>query len=379
MKNVLLMTLVTAAILAIAGCEQFSTTYQRVDDTEFRMLDFIYEPADAAPGDTVTFTAVFAGKPVGDLNDYIDWWISFDVMRDMLFGSATVVDSVRLETVAERIDTIFSPKTQAVAFRIPIPKDIMRRNRQIPDKWTDMLPGLMVYAIPPEFASKTKDQIIDTLESFLASGEEYNEPIDYLPQLLQFFTVPIRVTAKINEPGKMPHTIRSNQTVRYNRPIAEDAKVPGIPVNYNPIIDAVVVYKVRGSNVTNIEDKAGLDYETIILDNSWNSEIVIEKGYSYFLDALTSNEDSTLSMDGKPLRERHYVYRQFQLDKEETSGVHHSKFMSFDDMNGKITFPSDERIKTFTFWVTVKDEVLNEMNRPEASALAEVSGRFVYR
>jgi len=62
MKHVLSTAIITAAIFLTAGCEQFSTTYQRIDASEFRLLDFIYEPADIAPGDTLTLTAVFAGN-----------------------------------------------------------------------------------------------------------------------------------------------------------------------------------------------------------------------------------------------------------------------------------------------------------------------------
>jgi hypothetical protein len=385
MKHFLSITaIITAAIFLIAGCEQFDTTYQRVDDDEFRLLDFIYEPADASPGDTITLTAVFAGKKVDDINGYIDWWISFNVTRDVLFGTTTVFDSTRLEPIALPVVTDFSPNTQAVSFKIPVSKDIMRNSRQIPERWTDILPASVAMMIPAEFKSMSKNQMIDTLESFLenpagVTGGTSIQDVDYLPRLLQFFTVPIRVTAKIsNGPGGRPHTIRSGQTIRYNRRLAA-AGIPRIPVNTNPIIKDVVVYKVRGADVTNIENKTGLDYDTIVLDKSGNSAIEIENGYSYFLDALTSNFDTSQTMQENWGQEKHYVYRQFQLDSRETAEIHHSKFMSFDEGSGKITFPTDSRITKFTFWVTVTDEFLNELMRPEGSALAEVSGWFIYK
>jgi len=396
MKKMLLTAIMTAAILAIAGCEKFTTSYNRIDDSEFRMLDFIYEPADASPGDTITLTAVFAGKTTVDLRSDIEWSISFNVMRDLLFGSTTVVDSMLL---TGSFDTVFSPKTRAVAFRIPIPKDIMRTSKQIPDKWTDMLPDQMVDVIPADFASMTKNQIIDTLESFLENpagviSDGGSNPLvqnaDYLPQLLQFFTVPIRVTAKMNEPGRLPHTIRSNQIIRYNRSIREDAKINAIPVNRNPVVDSIVVYKVKGKNVSTFDSKSSLKSTTphIWLYNPQSPVedpvIEVEDGYTYFLEAFSSSRlDSSITMGGKDTLETHYAYWQFQLDPKEAGGVHFSRYMDIGGGMGNslsiLTPPSNTDIKKFTLWVTVIDDFLNEMNRPEASTLAEVSGRFVYK
>jgi len=385
MKKILLTAVMTAAILTIAGCEQFTTSYQRIDDSELRMLDFIWESgkdtADASPGDTVTLTAVFAGKKVDLLND-IEWGISFNVVRDLLFGSITVVDSMRLDTVALRIDPIdWSPNTQSIRFRTPIPKDIMRTSRHIPDQWTDVLPAEMKSRIPAVFASMTKNQIVDTLESFLASGVHSAQRVEYLPQLLQFFTVPIRVTAKIKESGKLPHTIRSDQTIRYNRRLR--AAGFDVPINSNPRIDSVVVRKVKGENVRTFNSKDSL--QIIRIYPSEDPEILIEDDYTYFLEAFTDNSlDNAVTMSGLDSLETHYSYWQFQLDSDEAKKVHHSDYM---DTGGsgmgsdlaKLTPPSNRRITKFVIWVTVKDHYYNEMNRPEASTLREISGRFVYK
>ena len=395
MKNILLMTLMTAAIIfMIAGCEQFSATYQRIDDAEFRLLDFIFEPADASPGDTVALTAVFAGKKADDLDKYIDWSISFNVVRDLLFGAATVIDSMPLEKVANKqiyASHPYWPNAQAVAFRIPIPKDIMRNSPQIPDRWTDILPPSVADAIPAEFASMTKNQIIDTLESFLENpygalggGGLSAQNADYLPRLLQIFSVPIRVAAKINEPGRLPHAVHSYQTIRYNRSLSEKAGIRGIPVNYNPYIDSIVAYKVEGENISG--EISGLKRTTTRLCINCDNVIKIEGGYTYFLRAFSdSRTDSSLTTSGgERVEEKHYSYWQFQLDSKEAGGVHHSGYMDIGTDIGsgninKLTPPSDKRITKFTLWVTVKDEVIGELNRPEASALAEVSGRFEYK
>lgn len=368
MKRILSIFFLSTVILTITGCEQFETSYERIDHNEFRMLDFIYEPADIAPGDSVTLTAVFAGKNVGDLDSYLDWWISFSVIRD-IFGNTTVVDSGRLDvdTMSRRYYTDFSPNTQAISLRFKIPEDIVRTSPSIPPRWTDMLPLNIVNQLPQELREMTKDEVVDSIES----GSEIVNPIT-----LQLFTVPIRISARMQTPGKLPHTIVSNHSVRYNSRFADN---PAIPINTNPVIDSVVVYKIRGELAYgSLRDTVGRTFTKITLDNTGEKEIVVESGYSYFLEGITSNIDRIMTMDGRWTDEKHLSYRQFMLHPEEAGRVHHSKYIDINNQSGQITMPTDRRITQFIFWITVTDEAMNERLRPQGSALAEVSGRFVY-
>jgi hypothetical protein len=375
MKRILsIAVMTTVAALAMTGCEQFSTTYERIDGSEFRMLKYIWEPADAAPGDTITLTAVFAGKQA-DLEGDLQWWVSYNVIQDF-YGNTTVVDSARLEPLANSRRVEFSQKTQAVEFKIPVPADIVRKSASIPEKWADALPAALRGTLPPALASLTKTRIIDMLESLSGNVGAINaEDAKTLVPILQYFTVPMRVSAKIHEHGRLPHTITSTQYIRYNNRFRE----AGVPVNSAPAVDKVVVYKVRGNDIFSIDDKSGKALDSIFLDNGGNSIIEVEKGYSYFLDAHSGNIDTTVTMDGNRVPEKHRIYRQFQLDAGETAGIHHSKFMSIENLSGKITFPTDRRITKFTFWLTVYDEVQNERLRPNGETLVEVSGRLVYK
>jgi hypothetical protein len=67
-------------LLVLVGCTDFPTTYDRIDDDRVRVLDFVYDPAEAAPGDTVSCTAYFAGIPV-DTND-ISWHVSWNMVAN---------------------------------------------------------------------------------------------------------------------------------------------------------------------------------------------------------------------------------------------------------------------------------------------------------
>jgi hypothetical protein len=371
MKKILLIIIPIIATIAMVGCEQFSTSYKRVDESEFRMLKYIWEPADAAPGDTVTLTAVFAGKRV-DLDSYLQWWVSFNVIRDFI-GSTTVVDSMLLKAESRLVD--FSPNTQAVQFKIPVPGDIVRNSASVPEMWIDALPVSLRGVLPLGIDTLTKTRIVDMIEALAGNIDNIGreETVALIP-ILQYFTVPMRVFTKMREPGRLPHTINSTQYIRYNNRFEKI----GVPVNTAPKVDKVVVYKAKG-NISGIDDKSGLTLDSIVLDNSGTSVITVEKGYSYFLDAQSNNIDTTVTMYGNKVPEKHRVYRQFQLDSTETAGVHHSKFMDIDNLNGKITFPTNTKIKKFVFWLTVYDEVQNERLRPNGETLVEVSGRLEYK
>jgi len=378
MKKILLAVIIMTAAFIMTGCEPFPNSYQHVEDTEIRMLDFIYEPADAAPGDIMTLTAVFAGKSV-DLSEYIDWYISFNVIRD-IFGSETVLDSTtRLEPVAPpSFTTQFSENTQTVSFQIPIPDDIILKSEFIPTKWIEMLPQYMRNIIPAEFSSITKAEAVNIIESAAAAGQHIvNQQID--PFILQLFTVPIRITARVKSaPGRLPHRIVSSHSIRYNSRF----KSTGAPINNNPVIDSVVVYKVKG------KDRMAFDYKTERAAATFRLDVkdavfAVEDGFSYFIEAHSENSiDSTITADLNRIAEKHVAHWFFALDKNEIAGVKHTDLMDFGSVMGNqwsIVPPKNRRVEKFTLWVTVHDEAPNERMRPMGSALKEVSGRFVYR
>jgi hypothetical protein len=398
MKRILSAIITASAVFAIVGCDPFTTSYERIDDSEFRLLDFIYEPADASPGDTVTLTAVFAGRRIDNMDKYLEWRLSFNVIRDM-FGSQTVIDSIPLEKLiadglaSPPVDTAFSDSTQAVTFKFVIPNDIVKTSQSIQENWTDVLRTYTNITIPEQLASLTKSQIVDMIDSIdrISGYSEFirNNTILPLPILLQLFTVPIRISAKIHESGKRPHTIISNQSVRYNRRFRNMYEDWTIPYNRNPVVDSVVVYKVKGNDRVMFNpknDKAERAFLIYRSDNSVKDPVIeIEDGYSYFIEAASESRlDYTTTTTGIRAAEKHHAYWQFRLDPEETKNVSYSDYMDFLQMMGdlwSIVPPKDKRVKKFTFWVTVTDadETTNERMRPEGSTLVEVSGRFEYK
>ncbi|MFP4164922.1 MAG: hypothetical protein ACLFQB_07830 [Chitinispirillaceae bacterium] len=377
-KNVLISGIAAGAVMF--GCNEFPTRYDRVESYEFRLLDFIYEPADAAPGDTVTLKAVFAGKTHDQLSS-IDWKMSTKVMVNK-YGTDTAFDFQPLEF--ETVDYSFSEKTQSVAFRFEIPDDVIRNSPAIPENWIDLVPNHLKNSLPEELSSLKRSELVDSVENYAQNPSSISPQFSLLlPAVLQFLTARIRIEA--NVPGE--HRIISNYSVRYNSRFSD---LPFISLNKNPTIDSVGIYKVKGENMVGY-DPAKNKHEFLRLYGPHDSEedtsaLLVEKGHTYFLVAFTGNVDSSITMDaatGGPqwLKEDHFTMWYYHLDSAETEGVPQSKYLSVSNDGGlMVPFypPLDKRITQFVVWLEVNDRMLNEMYRPQGSTLEEFHCQIEY-
>jgi hypothetical protein len=132
MTKLLLIILITL----IAGCSEFPTSFDRIEKSELRVLDFIYNPPEAAPGDTVQVKAVFAGKKVY-LAD-IDWKISYNLINNV-YGTDTAFDIVPLPVTP--VENYFSKNTTCISFSFIVPEDIIAKHGQIPANWWELVPA----------------------------------------------------------------------------------------------------------------------------------------------------------------------------------------------------------------------------------------------
>ena len=160
------------------------------------MLDFIYEPAEAAPGDTVLLKAVFAGKPVEaeDLN----WRMSQKVIVNQ-YGVNTAIDTVPLEIIPQACT--FSDRTSCIAFTFVIPENIIAESPLITDNWTALIPEYYREHLPPALQSMSKSELLGMVDNMspevLSSLPIGEETLSLLPILLQCFTVPMRIYCTI--------------------------------------------------------------------------------------------------------------------------------------------------------------------------------------
>ena len=105
--------------LLFLGCVQFPTSFNWIESDEIRVLDYIYEPTEAAPGDTVTLFAVFAGDTITPMD--VQWNVSYKLGGNSF--NLDIADSV-VPLVYTSVDTAFSQntfkkkKTQNYSFQV---------------------------------------------------------------------------------------------------------------------------------------------------------------------------------------------------------------------------------------------------------------------
>ncbi len=365
--------------LLMVSCAEFPTDFNWVESGKIRVLDFIYEPTEAAPGDTVTLLAVFAGDSIAPTD--VIWNVSYKLSGTLTsLGNA---DSV-VPLIYEQLDTSFSENTFTVGIRFQIPPDVMKESDMIPEDWVSFIPEDYIQYIPPEFLAMTKTDFINLIETF--KNEQIPDDIaPFIPIIMQMMTIKIRFFADVK--GKLP--VESDYTVRYNRYFAD---VPKVGLNTNPAIHWIGVYKVKGENLQSF-DKATDTYEFFRLygseEGTVSDTIVVDKGYTYFVAAESGNFDSVyslISMDTtqppKDSIETHFFGWFFQYNENEIANVAPYDLMDIASATGgdvEILYPpKDKRVKTFTLWTQCYDYYLSERYRPTGSSLKEVSGVFRY-
>lgn len=396
-------------IMLYIGCSEFPTSYDRIDANVIRTIDFIYEPAEAAPGDSVVVKAIFAGAGKNLVQEDIYWTVSFNVFTNF-YGVDTAMDIQPL--IATPVPCTFSDNTSCIGIKFQIPEGIMYTHSMIPDDWASLIPNKNQSEIPDIVSFLGKNDILSVLDSLSvaaplwASALESNPNVEdsllqndtlyfvykteiekYIPAILQLFTVNIRLFAKIEGAPR----IRSTYAVRYNSRFKD---LPGSRVYYNtnPVIDSVGIYKVTGEDLMTF-DPAENKYKAQFFrlfgpgDNiNTVQTIIIDKGYTYFIAGFTSAIDTALSIDAAfsgadATVEKHYTQWYFQHDENEIGGVSAYDFMNIMSMGNfiePIYPPVDKRVQSFTIWLEVYDYLLNELFRPVGSTVREVSGKFSY-
>jgi hypothetical protein len=366
-------------IYLLTSCSPFPTSYSRIEEDKTRLLDFIYEPAEAAPGDTVTLTAVFAGKVI--TADELTWRISQQMIVNE-YGAQTALDTTDLDMIPR--DFSFSENTSTVSFLFVIPTDVLKKSPIIPDRWIERLPAYFRDAVPEPYRSMTKTEILTLVDNLSDPSTGAWQDIDEtallaLPALLQCFTAPIRLFCTY-ENG---HKIYSDYTVRYNSRFAAIPQM-GIPYNRNPSIDSIGLYVVDQAPIT-VFDPEDTDHEFTYRTLDDSIEITVEEGKSYFLQVNTGNMDTTLSIEASlgisdPLPELHFTEWYFEFDQEEIEGVAPGKLFNIEAGNLLVQLypPKKDAALTALVWLEVTDMFLNELFRPQGSMLKELYFEFRY-
>jgi hypothetical protein len=284
----------------------------------------------------------------------------------------------------------------------------------IPDNWLSALPAQVRTKLPAGADGMTKEQVLTMLDrasarvpawSALLKGESadaahdslmrtdslyvaYKQGLEpLLPMLLQLMTAEIRLFADLKVDDR--HRIRSSYSVRYNSRFAAMPEA-GVYANHNPRIDSIVVYTVHAEGLQYFDPAEGKYAYTATRIDSGDDESVptirIDKGKSYFLGGFTSRVEKAVTMDsaiggGGPLEEQHLALWYFQVEGTAVEEVARSDYMNIVNMGSLIAtiYPSrDNRVRSATIWLEVRDHMLNELFRPVGSTLAEVRLAFEY-
>ncbi len=370
--------LIVVSCLLFFQCAEFPSDFNWIESNKIRVLDFIYEPAEAAPGDSVTLLAVFAGDSISP--EDIQWSVSYKLSGNSF--NLEIVDSI-VPLQFDPVDTVFSQNTYTVGIRFQIPANVMKESKMIPEDLMASVPDEYKEYIPPDFAAMSKREFLDTIESYI------NQPMDpvlafYMPMITEMLTIKIRLFANVK--GKLP--VRSDYTVRYNTHFSD---VPRVNYNTNPVVKWIGIYKVKGKDLQSF-DKSKDSYEFYSLyrsdDDSLSDTIVLDKDYTYFVAAESDNLDSVFSVlslispDFNDTLETHFFGWFFQFNDDEIEGVDPYDLMDIAvataGSQAILYPPKDGRVKTFTLWTQVYDYNLTERYRPDGSTLEEVSGVFSY-
>jgi len=408
-KQLMILTLITGSMLVMSGCGSFPTSYNKIESNRVRVLDFIFEPAEAAPGDTVTMTTIFAGKPL-DLDD-IEWSVHYKVLTNN-YSVERRLDSVPLDII-NIAEADFSDRSQAWDVTFIVPNWVLADNPAIPEDLLSLLPNEeVINAIPDEIKPYLKKSAaLPLLESLAAKAPTWkialangkndsllaNDSLfafymtsgigDFLPVITQLFSIKSYIMTDITT----SHMVESEYIIRYN------TKLEGLPgskvfSNNNPRIDSIGLYIVKEPNlVTYNPEEKRYPAEFLRLDrpegDTTKPIIEVDRSNSYFLIAYTDNPDTVMTLDAifnpkvEPGTEDYIHVWYFMLDSQEVENVSYKKYMNIGNLGKNMAHlypPAAEEITSFTIWLEVRDGALNERFRPVASALKEIRGKFRY-
>lgn len=372
-------------ILMTINCAEFPTSYEIIEQDRIRLLDFIYEPAEAAPGDTVELTAIFAGKKVTP--EMVKWECSRNIVFNE-YGTTAALDTVPLDEVQKSHH--YSDNTSAIRLTFVIPDSIILTSSYLPDDWSAMLPDADQDALPGDIPLD-KEMLHryfsnDNDISPVSAGEENGSMLSLLPLILQTYSVPMYLYCRIEG----MHPIRSSYVVRYN---SRFSGIPGvfIPVNNNPVVDSAVLFIVDKSDLALFDPSStGYQFTSVKLTKDTPMTIAVDNKKSFFIAVHSNRIDSTMSIDaamgnGTPLNENLFSHWYVEFDKKEKENAGFSDLLTIDEgyftrnkLISKLYPPQDNTISRATVWVEVNDGFINEFNRPTGSTLEEYSLRFTY-
>ncbi|HEX2959452.1 MAG TPA: hypothetical protein VHO70_21640 [Chitinispirillaceae bacterium] len=378
--------IILSVIILLTGCgANLPDQFENIE--KLRTLAITFDNhglAEASPGDTVRMRAYLSGEVVRSAR----WWISTQLISGFL-GADTFVDSIPLQQymIPGSYSEYFGGNTDSIAVDFRIPEDVIRNRFDLLKPVSTLLPGSIPDSTKQKLSSITIGQMFDIID--LASTPGLFSMIDTdtlfggmltkqnLSLMLQVFSIQIRISGLVNDYYKL----QTSYTVKYNKKMRNAGL--DVEVNRNPVIDKVQLFKVYGNKSSfdpqskDIKKVYDITYET--------DTISIEKGYSYFLKASVVDSLTDVSYNfgsGNDTTELFY-YKWFYRNNDELSDIAMDDLMkiqlpTFDSTTVKILPSLDKRMKHFSIWLAVYDDLFGVRLRPRGFAFKAIEGVFRY-
>jgi hypothetical protein len=427
--------------LALVRCDQFPTRYDRIETNTVRSIGFMYTPqAEGAPGDTLHVRAFFCGEPT----DSVSWQLSYD---DILSNSSATIINIRPLTILSTTKRL--PDSEDISFIIPDSAFFL--TKAIAPATLNMirssLPAGMQSMSQAGFASFLSDiGSVDLNDAIALNGligkwggvlgisginaSSLNIISQTIGALMEVFSIHGELFAVATSAQGASLKIKSEFTIRYNSRFNNTPLAGMFPVNRNPALRWIGVYKTKkttgksrnfGENPTLTPDDTLTWLYNEYMPWKVNDTILIDKNYDYYLatdsgtvafamkagDSLLDNgrvlkfsADTTFvgdtmldkrfirfdSTTGKPVYDYEYYtydweYQNLALDSvtlpEDSLFVLTGGSASGPAITGFL--PSQDKKMTHTrIWVTASDHLLGELNRPVGQTIRTVDLYFKY-
>lgn len=439
MKNFILFLI---PVLIVLGCSQFPTRYDRIEPNKLRSMGFELGPqAEGAPGDTIHVRAFFGGEKVSS----VTWQFSYDHIMN-IYGTNAIIN-IRPLTVFNVSDRL--PDSIDVSFVIPDSTFFLTKAIQ-PEVLSMVRPHLpvgMQSMTQGDLAAFLKDLgsvDMNDMASLAALGAKWGPAMGIAvltPSsldtvmgiagiLVGVFSINGELYANATSTEGTRLKIKGEFTIRYNSRFKATPLAAMFPVNRNPALRWIGVYKVKDSGRGSAAFGEGPaftqnDSLTYLFNEfmPWmvRDTVLIEKGYSYYLatdsgtvsfslkagdsilmdgNKLAFSSDTTVAGEsmldyrivtygntGKSVIDTETYSYDWEYQNLALEGVTQpldSLFVITGGGNGNgpaiVRFlPSlDHKMTHARIWVTASDNLLGELNRPVGQTIRTVDLYFKY-
>lgn len=278
-------------LLLVSCAPEFDREWENIDEDMIRPMDFTFETADVAPGDTVVVHAWFAGKDL-DLMA-INWEISWDIVT-LEYGEEKPFNIQSLNPYMVEAPTIVNRASgaQVVRFSFEVPEDVLETNIEVQKNFKEFLEEMDVAGTG---LPTTISGILGYMNYYAAMSPAEKALVDreegsVLNALSQIFTSQFRLYARYDG---LPSTYKQHG-VRMNRKLDG---INGVYVNKNPLMGNMRLYSIPGD--VDEFDKTKLPEGTTVTEPVGNVlTYVNDPNRTLVLSVDVANKDSLLTLDG---------------------------------------------------------------------------------